>query len=93
MKRIREEKGITQEELSARTGITQGNISLLEQGQRPSKPSLQTLVRIAEALECPVTDLFLEESAREVHEALAPYLKKGKKGVRDAINRLSDKER
>ena len=44
----RNEKGITQKELSSRTGITQGDISKLENGT--ANPSLRTLQRIAEGL-------------------------------------------
>ena len=44
----REEKKITQKELSAKTGITQADISRLENGE--ANPSLKTLKRVAEAL-------------------------------------------
>lgn len=41
-------KGLTQKELSERTGIAQGDISKLENGS--SNPSLRTLQRLAEGL-------------------------------------------
>lgn len=44
----RREKGITQKELSERTGIAQGDISKLENGS--ANPSVKTLKRIAAAL-------------------------------------------
>ena len=44
----RNEKGITQKELSSITGITQGDISKLENGT--ANPSIRTLQRIAEGL-------------------------------------------
>ena len=44
----RNEKGLTQQELSAITGITQGDISKLENGT--ANPSLRTLRRLAEGL-------------------------------------------
>ena len=44
----RNEKGITQKELSFITGITQGDISKLENGT--ANPSIRTLQRIAEGL-------------------------------------------
>ena len=44
----RNEKGITQKELSSITGITQSDISKLENGT--ANPSVRTLQRIAEAL-------------------------------------------
>ncbi len=45
----RKMKGITQKEISERTGIAQGDISKLENGN--ANPSLKTLQRIARALE------------------------------------------
>lgn len=44
----RKEAGIAQKDLSDKTGITQGDISKLENGT--SNPSLKTLQRIAEGL-------------------------------------------
>lgn len=44
----RKMKGLTQKELSERTGIAQGDISKLENGS--SNPSLRTLQRLAEGL-------------------------------------------
>ena len=44
----RNEKGITQKELSSITGIIQGDISRLENGT--ANPSIKTLKRIAEGL-------------------------------------------
>lgn len=44
----RREKGITQKELSGITGITQADISKLENGT--ANPSLRTLQRVAEGL-------------------------------------------
>lgn len=47
MIKARKEIGITQKELSSITGITQGDISKLENGT--ANPSIRTLQRIAEA--------------------------------------------
>ena len=44
----RRETGMTQKELSERTGIAQGDISKLEKGN--TNPSLKTLVRLADAM-------------------------------------------
>lgn len=46
--KARNESGITQQELSKRTGINQSDISKLEQGK--GNPSLRTLQRLAEGL-------------------------------------------
>lgn len=45
----RKTKGITQKELSERTGIAQGDISKLENGS--ANPSIRTLKRIAAAMD------------------------------------------
>ena len=44
----RKESGLTQKELSEKTGITQGDISKLERGN--GNPSIRTLKRLAEAM-------------------------------------------
>ena len=46
----RERQGITQKELAARTGITQADISKLENGN--ANPSIKTLKRLASGLGC-----------------------------------------
>lgn len=48
MMKARNEKGITQKELSSITGITQADISKLENGT--ANPSIKTLQRLANAL-------------------------------------------
>lgn len=45
----RKSKGITQKELSRRTGIAQGDISKLENGN--GNPSIKTLQRLAAAMD------------------------------------------
>ncbi len=49
------ERGLSQRELAQRVGTTQSAIARLESGGRP--PRIDTLLRIADALEC---DLSLE---------------------------------
>ena len=44
----RKSQGITQQELSERTGIAQGDISKLERGN--ANPSLKTIKRLAEGM-------------------------------------------
>jgi transcriptional regulator with XRE-family HTH domain len=64
---LRRERGWTQERLAEETGIAVRTIQRLEAG---SDASLDTLSRIARALEVPVRDLFGEEPA-----ALAPEVR------------------
>ena len=51
MKEMREEGGISQQELSQLTGIKQPQLSELERGK--TNPQLATIAKIAEALEVP----------------------------------------
>lgn len=55
VRRARLAKGLTQEELSARTGLTQHYISVLENGRR--NPTILTLYELAQALGVSHVDL------------------------------------
>ncbi|WP_268238299.1 helix-turn-helix domain-containing protein [Alicyclobacillus cellulosilyticus] len=55
MRRLRRERGWSQQELSLRTGISTPHISSLERGKR--NPSLDYARRLAEALGVPITAL------------------------------------
>jgi transcriptional regulator with XRE-family HTH domain len=56
IKRLREQRGWTQERLAQKAGVTKFYISLLETGARKN-PSLPALKRLAKALDVPVTEL------------------------------------
>jgi transcriptional regulator with XRE-family HTH domain len=56
LKRIREEKGMTQDDLAKRAKLTKPYISQIENGVRQN-PSLPALRRLAKALGVPVTEL------------------------------------
>jgi transcriptional regulator with XRE-family HTH domain len=56
LKRLRELKGITLEELATRTGLTKSYLSKVERGI--SVPSIATALKVAEAFETGVGDLF-----------------------------------
>jgi transcriptional regulator with XRE-family HTH domain len=51
LKRLRLERGFTQAHLAGLSGIAQPNLAAMEQSRR--QPTLPTLGRLAEALECP----------------------------------------
>jgi transcriptional regulator with XRE-family HTH domain len=57
LRRLRQDLGITQEELEARSGVPQANISLYETGRM--NPNLANLKKLAAALEVS-TDQLLE---------------------------------
>ena len=55
MREVRQKRGLTQVDLCERSGLPQARISELERGSR--MPNLVTILRLAVALECKVTDL------------------------------------
>lgn len=57
--KMREQKGMTQAELAERAGIKPNTLSEIENGIKLT--SLTTALRIAEALECSVSDIFMLE--------------------------------
>lgn len=56
IRRIREERGVSQTELSARSGIDRATLSQIETGRRA--PTIGTLGRLAEGLGVEAGDLF-----------------------------------
>jgi len=58
----RQKAGLTQKELSERTGIAQGDISKLENGN--ANPSIRTLQRLANGMDMTLKVEFLPNSAR-----------------------------
>ncbi len=63
---LREGRALTQEEFARKCGISVSFASLLERGGR--SPSYETLLKIADALDVPVADLFREGAALEVQD-------------------------
>jgi transcriptional regulator with XRE-family HTH domain len=56
IRRLREERRLTQESLARKAKVTQGYIAQLEGGLKKN-PSLPTLKRLAKALGVPVTEM------------------------------------
>ncbi|HCV54753.1 MAG TPA: transcriptional regulator [Erysipelotrichaceae bacterium] len=59
--RARRTAGLTQKELSSRTGIAQSDISKLERGI--GNPSLKTLARLAEGMDLHLSLTFMPKKA------------------------------
>ena len=55
IRKIREEKGVTQEKLAFEAGLNRAYIGYIERGER--NPSTETLVKIAKALKISPKDL------------------------------------
>ena len=60
LKKIREDKGMTQEELSRKSGVSRAIISGLESGAE-KVTTTATLLKIAKALNEPVSNIFVED--------------------------------
>lgn len=65
---LREERGLTQDELADLVGITRAYTSFLERGERTA--SLEVLIRIAKILEVSLSEIFLDID-RETPKELA----------------------
>jgi DNA-binding XRE family transcriptional regulator len=57
IRRVRLDRGVTQNDLAKQTGIRRPNIARLEKGQ--SLPNLSTLLKVSSALQIPINDLLL----------------------------------
>ena len=58
IKTIREKKGMTQEGLANKSGVNRSLLNQLET-QKVTNTSTNTLQKLANALDCKITDLFL----------------------------------
>jgi transcriptional regulator with XRE-family HTH domain len=56
IRRIRERRGLTQEQLGWAAGIHQTAVARIESGER--RPTLETIFKLAHGLEVPPADLF-----------------------------------
>ena len=70
IRKIRQERHLTQEELALMSGLSQGYINQLENGKR--KFTQKTLCSIAEALELPLSVFFKEEGEERIFQEIAP---------------------
>lgn len=66
VRQLRESRRLTQDEFARKSGISVSFASLLERGGR--SPSYETLLKIAEALEVQVADLFRDGASLEVQD-------------------------
>lgn len=80
--RLRRERGLTQEELEERSGLTQQYLSSLENGRR--NPTVLTLVRLAEALGCTPVELISPDAVGrgEARRVAAPKPSRRKPAAR-----------
>ena len=58
IKRVREEKGMTQEQLAEKANVNRSLLNQLETG-KIKNTSINTLQKIADTLNCKITDFFI----------------------------------
>lgn len=90
IKRLRESKGIGRRELEEKACIAFGILDQIEAFHKPAGKSIQT--RIAEALNCPLSELYKEGGAKKARESGFPYFTIKQKKLLDAADHLSDDE-
>ena len=61
VKEKREELGLTQEELSIKSGVSRPTISMIENNALENIES-KTMLRLAKALDCDIGDIFFKEN-------------------------------
>ena len=74
LKKIREEKNITQIKLAERSGVNIRILQYYEQGYKDiNKAQAITLYKLAQVLECKIEDILELEDLKRNAEALAKY--------------------
>lgn len=90
IKRLRESQRIDRRALEEKAGIAFGILDQIETFHKPAGKSIQ--IRIADALDCPLADLYKEGGAKKVRESGSPYFTNKQKKLLDAAEHLSDDE-
>lgn len=70
--RYREARNMSQDRLAQLAGLSNGYISLLEQGRRGKNPSRDTVIRIAQALNAPLAEMLGAAGRLKPGEDLSP---------------------
>lgn len=75
LRRIRVSKNISQEELALLAGVERAYVGHIERGKK--NPTIQTLAKMAEALDCEVVDFFkITNNTEQSWVSLVPGRKK-----------------
>ncbi|NVI99123.1 helix-turn-helix domain-containing protein [Myxococcus sp. AM009] len=83
---LRERRGLTQEDLAARCGISVSFASLLERGER--SPSYETLLQVAAALQLPLWELLRLEDTKDAGVHRLEAFVQGRGLARADVDRL-----
>ena len=86
LKKIREQKGLTQEQLAQRSGLSRRMIQKYESGV--ARPRFDASEKIASALEVPVSEL-LGENGTLVAQAVEKYGSRGAKLAEELLSEVT----
>ena len=87
IKRIRQEKGLTQKELGEKIGISQEAISLMEIGAR--KPKVDTAKKIADALNVSVMDIIELCDEKRINNKETEVLESEEEAVEEVMVKIT----
>ena len=66
LKQTRLSKGLSQKEVSEKLGVAKSTYSMYESGTR--EPNIQTILKLAELLSIPVSDLLIDNNTYDVYK-------------------------
>ena len=88
LKRLRKEKGLTQEQLARQIGVGKRAVIGYEvEGRYPKKHEVYQ--KIADALDCTMNDLLTDNSDQFVAKAQEEYGTRGRRQAEDAVNTIT----
>lgn len=90
IKRLRGSQGIGRRDLEEKAGIAFGILDQIETFHKPAGKSIQG--RLAEALNCALSELYKEGGAKRLREAGSSYFTNRQKKLLDAAGQLTDDE-
>lgn len=87
VREIRTSKHMSQEELAYRSNLSPAHLGQIERAQK--NPTIDTIAKIAAALETPISDLFLDSPVRDQ----LPYSTALTDKILIHVNRMSEKQK
>lgn len=90
IKRLRGLQAISRRDLEEKAGIAYGILDQIETFHKPAGKTIQK--RISEALACPLSELYREESTGKVAEPAALYLTSRQKRLLEVTERLTSRQ-
>lgn len=89
IRKLRKEKGLTQKQLGTLSGINEVQIRRYELGGKNSNPKIETLKKIASALDVSVSDLYTFNEFQTELSTLMETQRKAEEDFRDNLMQIS----